>query len=320
MLEKARSYLGQKWIGTNQYDKGECVGLYNKVVLDVTGILYPLKGAQGAKDLMTCTNTRPDLFQQIWNDPKNPNQIPAVNDWVVWGATWGGGYGHVACVETVNTQGFTSIEQNATPHTVTRQNHNWNGVIGWIRYTGSQPTPTPGGATMTDDTARQVGFNYLGRNGYDGRPNALAAPQPDLQGQPLTNAKLGEIFLSQEARNWRDGALPKVYADRDAYAAQVSTLSNQVNTLNLQLTQKQAELDQANAQIKTLSNANTALMAQVSEQEATISKLEQQVANQQTQIAQLEKELANCGGKDITINFNFIGAILWFVIKKVGKK
>ena len=139
MLQGAQKYLGQSNIGTNQYDTGECVGLYNKVVLDVTGILYPLKGAQGAKDLITCQNTRPDLFQQIKNNPNDPNQIPQVGDWVVWGSTWGGGWGHVACVKTVSRDSFTSIEQNFVYHKVTEQWHDWKGVIGWIRYTPPAP-------------------------------------------------------------------------------------------------------------------------------------------------------------------------------------
>lgn len=134
MLDKAQSYLGRTYIGTNQYDKGQCVGLYNQVVLDVTGILYPIQGAQGAKDLITAKNTRPDMFQQIKNNPNDPNQLPAVGDWVVWGSTWGGGYGHVACVKTVTTNSFTSIEQNFVANKVTEQWHDWNGVIGWVRY------------------------------------------------------------------------------------------------------------------------------------------------------------------------------------------
>jgi len=139
MLQGALKYLGQSNIGTNQYDTGECVGLYNKVVLDVSGILYPLKGAQGAKDLITCQNTRPDLFQQIKNNPNDPNQLPQVGDWIVWGSTWGGGWGHVACAKTVSKDSFTSIEQNFVYHKVTEQWHDWNGVIGWVRYTPPAP-------------------------------------------------------------------------------------------------------------------------------------------------------------------------------------
>ena len=286
MLQGALKYLGKSWIGTNSSDKGQCVGLYNQVVLDVSGILYPIQGASGAKDLITAKNTRPDLFQQIKNNPSDPNQLPQVGDWVVWGSTWGGGWGHVACVETVNASGFTSIEQNYVPNTVTRQNHNWSGVIGWVRYLKNNT-----GENMTDDTARQVGFNYLGRNGYDGRPNALSAPQPDLQGQPLTNEKLGQIFLSQEARNWRDGELPKVYKERNdlrtAYSQEV--------------------------------NKNTALSNQITELNSQIDELNKQLKDANKKIADLEAQLASCSGNtDITINFNFFGQILWAILKAFG--
>jgi hypothetical protein len=139
MLQGAQKYLGQSNIGTNQYDTGECVGLYNKVVQDVTGILYPIQGAQGAKDLLTAKNTRPDLFQQIKDKPGDPTWIPQPGDWVVWGSTWGGGWGHVACVKTSNANSFTSIEQNFVYHKVTEQWHDYAGVIGWIRYTPPAP-------------------------------------------------------------------------------------------------------------------------------------------------------------------------------------
>lgn len=298
MLDKSKSYLGQQWIGTNQYDKGECVGLFNKVVLDVTGLLYPLQGAQGAKDLLTCTNTRPDLFEQVWNDWNDPNQNPSVGDWMVWGSTWGGGYGHVACIESLNGSTFTTIDQNITPNTVTRNTHNWNGIIGWVHYKGN----TPQGDKMNDDTARQIGFNYLGRNGYDGRPNALAAPQPDLQGQPLTNAKLSDIFLSQEARNWRDGALPQVYKDRDSLRSQVNNLTNENNSLKLQLSTKQTELDTANAKVTELTAQVTDLQAQLDAANKKIAELEAQQ------------------GINITVNFNFFGQLMWHLIQKLGKR
>ena len=67
MINKARSYLGKTWIGTNAYDKGECVGLFNKVVQDVTGVLYPIQGANGATQVLSAKNARPDLCTQVKN-------------------------------------------------------------------------------------------------------------------------------------------------------------------------------------------------------------------------------------------------------------
>jgi len=142
-IDEARKYMWQTFVGTNASDKGQCVGLFNKVVLDKTGVLYPIQGANGAKDILTAKNTRPDLCVQVKNDPKNPNQLPSVGDWVIWGATWGNGFGHVSCVESVSVTAFTGIEQNYTANTVTRQQHNWTGVIGWIHFYVNEPAPTP---------------------------------------------------------------------------------------------------------------------------------------------------------------------------------
>jgi hypothetical protein len=108
----------------------------------------------GAKDLITCTNTRPDLFTQVKNNPSDPNQLPSIGDWVVWGQTWGSGYGHVACAEIVSSVGFTSIEQNFVANTVTRQQHNWSGVIGWVHIN----QPQGGGMGMT--TGADLDFIY----------------------------------------------------------------------------------------------------------------------------------------------------------------
>jgi len=143
MLNNAQSYVGQSNIGTNSSDTGECVGLYNKVVQNVSGILYPIQGASCAKDILTAKNTRPDLFQQIKNNPNDPNQLPQIGDWIIWGSTWGGGYGHIACVKTVDKNSFTSIEQNFVYHKVTEQWHDWAGVIGWVRYTAPAPPADP---------------------------------------------------------------------------------------------------------------------------------------------------------------------------------
>jgi len=157
-IDEARKYMWSTYIGTNSSDKGQCVGFFNKVVLDTTGVLYPIQGAQGAKDLITANNTRPDLCVQVKNDPKNPNQLPSIGDWVVWGATWGNGWGHVSCVESVSTVAFTGIEQNYTANTVTRQQHNWTGVIGWVHFysNDSKPPVTPPQVDQTEALKAQI--------------------------------------------------------------------------------------------------------------------------------------------------------------------
>ena len=137
-LDIAKKYLGKMWIGTNTGDKGQCVGLFNQVNLEFLGVNYPIQMAATAFQILSARNTRPDLVEQIKNDPKNPNQLPSVGDWVIWNTTWGNGAGHIACVEVVSATGFTSIEQNFTPNKVTRQQHSWTNVVGWVHYISNQ--------------------------------------------------------------------------------------------------------------------------------------------------------------------------------------
>lgn len=131
-IEAAKKYLGKSFVGFTI--PGQCVSLYNQINLDILGVKYPIQGASTAFEILTATNTRPDLVEQVKNDPKNPNQLPNVGDWVIWNTKWGNGAGHIACVETVSSVGFTAIEQNYVPNKVTRQNHDWTNVAGWIHY------------------------------------------------------------------------------------------------------------------------------------------------------------------------------------------
>ena len=136
--------------------------------------------------------------------------------------------------------------------------------------------------TINDDSGRQIGFHYLGRNGKDGRAYALGSPQTDIQGKPLTNAQLQTFFLSAESKAWRDVALQQVYIDRDKYKAQVTTLTNQVLVLTDQnkalQTDKaalQTELDAANENIKAKQIEIDALNDDVDELEKDLAETEQ---------------------------------------------
>jgi len=58
---------------------------------------------------------------------------------------------------------------------------------------------------ITVDTSRIVQHGILARNGVSGRTYALDGSQGDAWvGQDLTNKFVQDIFLSDEARQWRD--------------------------------------------------------------------------------------------------------------------
>jgi len=141
MIDDARAYLGQTWVGFN--NPGQCVAFYNQVVQDVTGVRFIIQGADGATDILTANNVRPDICEQVINDSNDPNQLPSVGDWIIMDRTWGGGYGHIRCAEVVSEVAYTSIEQNYTPNTVTRQQGDWNHVAGWVHFFSNDPAPVP---------------------------------------------------------------------------------------------------------------------------------------------------------------------------------
>lgn len=131
MLEKAISHLGQSNLGFN--DPGQCVAFENLLWLEVYGLRFPLQGARTAKELLTCKNTRPDLFEQRFT--KNPS----IGDTFVLGGTWGGYNGavgdyngHTGTVESINGDSFVGISQNYTPNKVTRNTYKLGDLLGYI--------------------------------------------------------------------------------------------------------------------------------------------------------------------------------------------
>lgn len=191
----------------------------------------------------------------------------------------------------------TALSSYEDPYHLIANNSNW----------------TSGGSmaeTINDDTARQLGY-YKGRNGYDGRPYALSAPQPDIQGRPLTNAEMSVEFLSAESRQWRDVDLPNLYAERDSLRAQVGQLNNTITTLNQQVT------DLSN-QVASQQTTITDQQQTINGQKVEIGELQDENAQLKKQVKDLEAQLATSG--DTTINFNFVGVFLWAIIKSFGLK
>ena len=182
--------------------------------------------------------------------------------------------------------------------------------MGWLT-----PKPTDGGnmAGINDDVSRQIGWHFLGRNGYDGKPNALQAKQGDIYGKELSNAQMSAFFLSAEAREWRDSRLPKLYAERDALKASNANLNTQVTQLTKALSDAQTKLSQANASIIGLTQT-------VNEKQAEISSLQDQVADLTKENAELKAQLATCGKGDDTEWLNKFGEALRWLITRLGLK
>lgn len=119
-------YLLKGLVGTNPANIGQCTGL---AMLWVKENNKPLIWAN-AKDLLDQADLT--AYTMYKNQPHN---APPAGALVVWGASWGGGYGHVAVVVAANDMHLAVFEQNdPTGSGPTVATHTYDGVIGWLVF------------------------------------------------------------------------------------------------------------------------------------------------------------------------------------------
>ena len=157
-------------------------------------------------------------------------------------------------------------------------------------------------ATINDDVSRQIGFHFLGRNGKDGRPNALSSRQNDIYGKELSNTQMSTFFLSAESRAWRDGELPKVYAERDTLREVRKNNLIEIDRLTKTATALQGEVTKLEEQVATLELNLDSLKAV---NEALVAENEE-----------LKKALENCGGQVPEDSIIITKDNLWVRFKK----
>lgn len=234
-IEWCKSKLGQAMDFDGMYS-AQCTDFANFYIQYLTGQNpYSLGfGVPGAKDYW---NVRVPYFDYIQNDPNDANQLPKPGDIIIYNGNMpgSGGYGHVAIVGESKQVYY---EQNYGGMYVKRNTRAFNGhEIGWMSFKGF----TQGGTeVMNEDTARQIAWAYLGRNGRDGRFDGLGNPS-DQKGRPLTNAELMSIFHSQEARQWRDVDFPRLYEERDQLRTTVTQLREQLAQVQQALANEQSK-------------------------------------------------------------------------------
>lgn len=121
-------YNNKKGVGNTPENKGECVGLAFAWILNLGHSHF----YGHAKDLYA--NAPTSEYTKIKN---TASAYPQAGDVIVWNATAGGGYGHIAVVigSSKEDDSFTVIEQNNPLGGACRvyTYKNWNGVIGWLR-------------------------------------------------------------------------------------------------------------------------------------------------------------------------------------------
>lgn len=134
---------GKFWDFDGLYGK-QCVDLFNFYYKQLTGVSPYARGygVEGAKDLW---NVATDVFTKI---PDSNKLIPQPGDVLIYGRTWGKGYGHVEMVLYTSATGATVVGNNMSgdPSKVaTSAYRTWAGMTGLIGV--MRPNWSAGGAT-----------------------------------------------------------------------------------------------------------------------------------------------------------------------------
>lgn len=218
-------------------------------------------------------------------DRKYPTGCAVPVYWSFW-ATLSGEYrnwGHIA-VRLANGKIWTDGRYYNSVDEVTKNYLSNGSYLGWGELVNNvrvvQPQEVSTVATINDDVSRQIGFHYLGRNGKDGRKNALQSKQTDIFGKPLTNEQISAFFLSAESRKWRDELLPALYAERDVLRENAKNHQIIVERLEKAVADRDSQIDDLNATVL--------------QQEVKINELTADNALLEEEVKALKKQLEGC--------------------------
>lgn len=226
-----------KYIPSRGGITGQCVSMVQKWAEDHGIGGTPVFPVPAAKDM---PGLRGDVFDWI---PNTPTGVPQAGDIIVWN-TAVGPYGHTAIFVDGNSSTFRSFDQNwPTGSAAHIQPHNYNGVVGWLRFKAQAPQ---GEGNMTPDQERQAYQIVLGRD-----------PEP--------GAQLG----NRTAFGFINDAKGELQGQRAGNANQIKQLNDRVNEL-------QNTLNKANELIDKLSNDTTSatLTKQIEKLQTRIAELE----------------------------------------------
>ena len=233
------NYWNGKYIPSRGGITGQCVSMVQKWAEDHGIGGTPVFPVPAAKDMV---GLRPDAFNWI---PNTPTGVPQPGDIIVWN-TAVGPWGHTAIFIDGNASSFRSFDQNwPTGSAAHIQNHNYNGVVGWLRFKQA-PAPTPAEGNMTPEQEKLAYNIVLGR-------------------QPEPGAVLGQ----RTAFNFIKDAEKEISANRAGTAIQIKQLNDRVNEL-------QSTLAKANELIDKLSHDTTSatLSKQIEKLQTRIAELE----------------------------------------------
>ncbi len=230
-------------IDEDGYYGAQCWDVSARFAREVVGCPSFPTGSGGAEGLFRIfADPIPQFFDRIANDPRDPNQLPRKGDVIVFMASFSPPWGHTGVCISADSSGVTMLEQNGNnPGGVAYiKKRGWTGVSGWLR--------PKRGVDMAEkinvDTSRIIAHGILARNGLDGRAYALDGSAGDpWVGGDLSNQFIQDVFLSPEARQWRDSQDPNSINGINARLKQAAIDAKRPTSDDLQTVQ--SKLDEA---------------------------------------------------------------------------
>ena len=199
-------------------------------------------GVPGAKDIW---NVGTDKFDKIAD---SASLVPQPGDVLIYGSTWGGGYGHVEVVISSDANGSNIVGQNLRGNAtdpVTRVYRTWAGMRGLIGV--MRPKFNQGDDDMIKGSDRDLLDRLTQKLKFWKVPYDL-------------NHEM-DFWTGQDFRSFLNGGLGEASAEWDKRAKaveQVPVLSGQITGLTQTVNEKQAEID-------TLIDENSQLKAKLAQ-------------------------------------------------------
>jgi len=249
-------------------------------------------GVEGAKDIWDVPT---NLFEKI---PDSSTLVPQPGDILIYGSSWGLGYGHVESVESSTADGCNIIGQNLRGNAVdpvSRAYRSWsamNGLTGVMRFKYNGDTPPTGGSMASSGNIESTDVDII------------RIISSEVKGWDFNQVHSGAVD-TQEINAWKGQPIRKFITDgwleKSSEEFRNRRVEQMANYTNLE--KQVATIPAKDAQIANLQDENAKLSNENKELKKQVSDLEAQVA---------------AGGGDVTINFNFIGIFLWSIIKLFG--
>ena len=200
--------VGKYWNFDGLYGN-QCTDLFNFGYQFLTGVSPYSRGygVDGAKDLW---NVATDVFVKIAD---SSTLEPQPGDVLIYGASWGGGWGHVEMVEYTNANGCGVIGNNMLGNPTapaTRAFRTWagmRGLIGVMRPKWSVSNQVTGGSSV--DTIKCMYWRLLGRE----------ADQDGITHHTASAAKNGWEFVYDDLKNSAEGQNDWVRRNPDRVAS-----------------------------------------------------------------------------------------------------